>query len=245
MAAEACIIYMKTLIYLASLFGLIGCASQNINNPMSSPPIYVNTRVVVEVGGVSCAVSPEEIDNALLYTEQLYKDLNVHFIITSRELVEESSWGRHFIDGVNHPDQLNLYFVNSVMRVKEQTITGVSYLPSHPYCPGTSIITGGTAYDVVAHEIGHSLGGLLHTFEEDGCSDTLTKQEYETSPGLNYIFYNNIMNYHDCVNQNFVTPQQINLMRSNIQKFSKMRLLSTSDSRVRGYNRQNVETNTK
>lgn len=207
--------------WIIFLLALTGCVSAPQGAHLDRRPLYVNTRAVIELNDYSAAATIDVVESSLKYAEYVFKGVGVKFVLTDIEYSTQKPWAEHIVDGTQHPNSYNIYFVLAPIVYEGTTIVGASYIPRQINA-GTSIISVDGDMSTVAHEIGHGLGGLEHTFDEDGCSDTPTKEEYVMLG--DYTTYPNLMNYHRAA-YDFITPQQEDLMRQNILRFSQKRLL--------------------
>jgi hypothetical protein len=213
------------------------CASIDREASQSRPePIYVNTRVVLSVQDTFTSGSFEQAKIHLAYAEEVFKDLNIHFVVTKEDIIGEDRWGKLFADGHQNQQYLNIYFTSSTVVIDRAELAGGSYLPDDRVAPGTVIVNYLAPYTTVAHEIGHTLGGLKHTFEDDGCTDTYTPAEYAVANYGSYLEYNNLMNYHVMKGHDFITGQQRDKMLENIRLFGGKKILKHYPRQTSGYN---------
>ena len=82
-----------------------GCVGQKTT---SDDTVYINTRVVIEVSDVSAATSYKDVEASLRYAEFIFKEANVRFVVTKKELIPECRWSDMFVDGHKHPEYLNI-----------------------------------------------------------------------------------------------------------------------------------------
>lgn len=157
----------------------------------------------------------ESVMAGLQYSESLYSDLKIQFVTT--ELIYspvESSDDCILHDIIDHKDSLNIYVFTYIPL---SGMLGLGSLPEFDkdrtifiYCRDEreSIYT-------ISHEIGHSICGLRHTFEEDWCADTPELPPYSTE---------NIMDYSGSTSP-YVTEDQIKRAKFMFYMYNRHLLL--------------------
>lgn len=190
---------------------------------LNDAPFYIRTRIVVEQYEGKAVRDLVEITKDIAYCENLFKDLNIHFVIVSVGIARcDQSW----IDYLNsdadlYPMCLNVYYCHQPYNFSKVGLSRFPWDAAHRN--GLALYALERDNSVFAHELGHYFG-LLHTFQrfevdglvvyDDYVDDTPSPIDYGFQDPVknSYYKYNNIMNYHTCSTDS-VTPGQIERMR--------------------------------
>jgi len=176
-------------------------------------PVHIRTRVVVQ-RQLGCEyeyqVSKSEVEKEIQNANKIYwlagVDFRVETVEFKRAPFDQFTCWR---DSLSYPDFISVYYVDSR---DLQPYNGLSLYVFF----GAVIVTPRNDSVTLAHELGHVLG-LLHTFDEDGCADTLPQKEHicQHSGDVNC---GNVMNYC-CHGRYYITLDQAMRIRRSITRW--------------------------
>jgi len=155
---------------------------------------YINTRVIVSYD-ILPIIFQNEIDGCFRYTEQMFSPLQLKFVQTAYVALANAEEclkdPKYIIEDVSkHKDALNIYFFpyyDHIGKLGESPLPyGYNAVDNYIIIYVRDVDYRIEFYYTVAHEVGHNIGGLLHTFEEDFCDDTPFLPWYSTSNLMDY-----------------------------------------------------------
>ena len=146
---------MKTLFVAMCvlILFLTGCQSSVKEN------ININTRIVIDAASVETF---EEVSRKLHLAAVYYEKLNLRFVVTEQVKSNKNlTKADCMTDAWENQSHFNVYILPYFGH-----IVGYGFFPTDKVCG--IIIFGKNTPEVYGHEIGHSLGYLIHPFDDDG-----------------------------------------------------------------------------
>lgn len=148
-----------------------------INTRFNTNPKFIKIFVhIIRRSNGTGSLTNVQINNSILNLSSDYQDLNIFFIETGRDFINNTS----FYDGISSEAEYNA-LINTNRHTNAIDIYFLSPTESYSRAsgiPGDALAFGGSYAEtsVLSHEIGHCLG-LFHTHSGSGCGDNANCEE--------------------------------------------------------------------